>query len=265
MLTKSILAAGAVLSLAAAVPMNKRDIVWVTATQEDIVTVDVTTTVWLEPGETPPAYHHHQHHHKSTYTSHIKSTVTVPAYSPSSPAETSSPVPESSHVAPTPSSVATTPTTSAYVTPTTTSSVYVAPTTTAVETTPTPSAYSSAAPQPSASSGSSPSGTTHTGDITYYAPGLGSCGVTNGPSDHIVAMAENVMVAAMDAAGTSTNDNPLCGKSITISYGGKTATATIEDTCPGCAGYSLDLTPTLFEEFATLGTGRVSGVEWWYN
>lgn len=263
MLTKSILAAGAVLSLAAAVPMNKRDIVWVTATQEDIVTVDVTTTVWLEPGETPPAYHHHQHHHKSTYTSHIKSTVTVPAYSPSSPAETSLPVPESSYVAPTPSSVATTPTTSAYVAPTTTSSAYVAPTTTAVETTPTPSAYSSAAPQPSASAApASPSGGSHTGDLTYYTPGLGSCGWTSTGSDLIVALAEDMMEPE---DGANPNDNPLCGRMITISYGGATAQAKIVDTCPGCSGAGLDLSPTLFQKFAALGVGRLTGATWSYS
>lgn len=74
------------------------------------------------------------------------------------------------------------------------------------------------------------------------------------------------MEQALASSGVAnTNDNPLCGKSITISYGGKTAQATIEDTCPGCSGASLDLTPSLFEVFADLSVGRVSGVQWSYN
>lgn len=100
----------------------------------------------------------------------------------------------------------------------------------------------------------------NSGDITYYAPGLGSCGITNGPSDMIVALAADMMTGYANP-----NDNPNCGKSITISYNGVTATATIEDTCEACTGASIDLTPSLFEKFAPLGVGRVSGVEWWFN
>lgn len=67
------------------------------------------------------------------------------------------------------------------------------------------------------------------------------------------------------AGGANPNENPLCGKSITISHGGVTATATIMDTCPGCSGASLDLTPSLFEKFGQLAEGRISGVQWSYN
>ena len=76
----------------------------------------------------------------------------------------------------------------------------------------------------------------------------------------IVALAADMM-----SGSANPNANPNCGKSITISYGGKTAVATIEDTCPGCAGAGLDLTPALFQQFADLGVGRVAGVEWWFN
>jgi hypothetical protein len=65
--------------------------------------------------------------------------------------------------------------------------------------------------------------------------------------------------------GGNPNSNPLCGRSITITYGGKTAQATIEDTCQQCAWGSLDLTPSLSQVFADLEVGRVSGVQWWYN
>ncbi|KAK5140936.1 hypothetical protein LTR04_002793 [Oleoguttula sp. CCFEE 6159] len=49
----SIIALSSVLSLVAAVPFQKRDIVWVTETAEVVETVAVTTTVWVDyPGPT---------------------------------------------------------------------------------------------------------------------------------------------------------------------------------------------------------------------
>lgn len=69
----------------------------------------------------------------------------------------------------------------------------------------------------------------------------------------------------MMANGANPNNNPKCGAEITISYNGVTQTAKIVDTCPGCSGADLDLTPTLFEKFAPKSEGRVSGVEWWFN
>lgn len=273
MLTKTILAAGALISMVAAVPLqqNKREVVWETKVEEAYVTVDVTTTIWLNPGETPPVvpaggaespghYGHGNHGHKPKTTSRIKHTVTVPA--PSEQPTEVTPVPETStspYVAPVPTTtttpVAPVPTTSAPTTPAPVES------TAPVESS-TPPAYT--APQPTQPSGGAPSGQTFTGDLTYYAPGLGSCGETNSDSEAIVALAENMMSAMTPASGNP-NDNPLCGKSITISYGGKTATAKIMDTCPGCANGGLDLTSSLFEVFAPLGEGRLTGMKWWYN
>ena len=273
MFTNSLFAAGALLSLVAAVPMqqNKRDVVWVTETQEDVVTVPVTKTVWIEPGETPPtAPGHYGHGHKSQWTSHIKSTVTVPAASPSSPAETS---PVSTYVAPTTSSSEEAPApTSTYVAPT---STYVAPTSTYVAPSPTtptstyeaPSTTSEAAPAQTSSysgGGGSGSGQSYSGDLTYYTPGLGSCGKTNSGSDMIVAVAEDIMTQFIPSNGNP-NDNTLCGKQITITANGVTQTATIEDTCPGCADGGLDLTPTLFQKFDALSVGRITGMTWTMN
>lgn len=267
MLAKTIVAAGALLSMAAAVPMqqqNKRDVVWETKIEEAYVTVDVTTTVWLNPGETPPigpaggdgapghfGHGHHGNHHTKV-TSKIKSTITVPGPS-EQPTEPASP-PETTSTSAPPA-----PTTSTYVAP--------APSTPAPAPS-SPAPVSSAPPAdsspPSNGGGSAPSGQTYTGDLTYYTPGLGSCGVTNTASQNIVALAEGMMSAMTPASGNP-NANPLCGKSITISYGGKTATATIMDTCPGCANGGLDLTPSLFEVFAPLSEGRLTGMKWWYN
>lgn len=267
MLTKTIFVAGALLSLAAAIPMqqNKRNIVWETKIEEAVVTIDVTTTIWLHPGETPPVApagnvpgHYGHKHHGNNHQPHPSPPNTTPVAAPSSPVETSAAPP---YVAPTTSAAPPAPPAS---------SPYVAPSPTTPATTPaaaptsTVPAYSPPAASPSSPPPSSGgNGQTYTGDLTYYTPGLGSCGVTNSASDAIVALAEGMMTAAQ--VGGNPNANPLCGKSITISYGGVEKTATIMDTCPGCSGGSLDLTPTLFADFAPLSQGRLTGMKWWYN
>ena len=66
--------------------------------------------------------------------------------------------------------------------------------------------------------------------------------------------------------GANPNANPKCGQSITIEYNGVQKTATIQDTCPGCqTDYDLDMSPSLFQEFASEGTGRIFNVKWWFN
>lgn len=64
------------------------------------------------------------------------------------------------------------------------------------------------------------------GDMTYYSPGLGSCGGTNGDNDAVVAL--------------SASQSGYCGKSIKIHYSGKTATAKVVDKCPGCGSGSIE-------------------------
>lgn len=86
------------------------------------------------------------------------------------------------------------------------------------------------------------------GEATYYATGLGACGGTNQDSDFIVAL--NAPQYGNGYPG------PECGKQVSISYNGKTTTATIVDKCPGCAYGDLDMSPSLFEFFADKGVGR---------
>ncbi|KAF8217375.1 hypothetical protein K438DRAFT_1455643, partial [Mycena galopus ATCC 62051] len=51
-----------------------------------------------------------------------------------------------------------------------------------------------------------------------------------------------------------------CFKQITMTYNGKTATATITDSCPGCpTNGGLDLSPGLFSFFADQSLGVISG------
>jgi len=53
----------------------------------------------------------------------------------------------------------------------------------------------------------------------------------------------------------------FCGKTISMTYGGRTTTATVQDTCPGCPWGGLDLSPGLFSFFAPQSVGIIYG-EW---
>ncbi|KAJ4468484.1 hypothetical protein C8R41DRAFT_871173 [Lentinula lateritia] len=83
----------------------------------------------------------------------------------------------------------------------------------------------------------SASGTTHSGDGTWYETGLGA----------IVAIGFQSF-DSYPGATANPNDNPICNQKVTIYYGGKNATATITDRCAGCAGADdLDMSPSLFD------------------
>ncbi|KAK1232986.1 hypothetical protein PQX77_003900 [Marasmius sp. AFHP31] len=94
------------------------------------------------------------------------------------------------------------------------------------------------------------------GVLTYYQTGLGACGGYNNPGDFIVAL--------NSAQYGSGYPGPNCGKSITISYGGKTQQATIVDECPTCNYGDLDCSQGLFEFFDTIDKG-VLKAQWWFN
>lgn len=276
MLFSNAFAAGALLTVASAIPLSvhhnvhehlhaKRDIEWVTTDIIEYKTEYITTTMFgahpaTQSADEFPNGLRHAHTAHRQLTHYVDHTVTV------------QPVPMTTQGF---ESMLTSAITSAQATPTEKIAGSSSPAETVATTKPavvSPAATTSAAPTraqttsapaaPSATGGSTPSGAKYTGDITYYTPGLGSCGVTNTESDHIVALAIGMMQAGYSG---NPNLNPLCGRSITISSGGKTATATITDTCPGCSDGSLDLTPSLFEVFDPLSVGRVSGVEWWFN
>jgi hypothetical protein len=85
------------------------------------------------------------------------------------------------------------------------------------------------------------------GRATFYATGLGACGENNVDSDYIVAL--------NSAQYGSGYPGPECFKQIQISANGKTATATIMDQCPSCAYGDLDLSPSLFNHFASPDDG----------
>ncbi|KAJ3579652.1 hypothetical protein NPX13_g912 [Xylaria arbuscula] len=106
----------------------------------------------------------------------------------------------------------------------------------------------------------------HSGDMTWYDPGLGACGWTNGGGDMIVAMSPGDMKCGthrktlLPLGKIPTNE---CIQIVNIKYKGKTANAKIVDKCPSCAAGSIDVSPTVFQIFEPLGTGRVH-VDWEY-
>ena len=53
---------------------------------------------------------------------------------------------------------------------------------------------------------------TWTGDLTYYAPGLGACGIDSDDGSAVVAVSHYTFDAAQ--TGSDPNQNPLCGRKI---------------------------------------------------
>lgn len=89
--------------------------------------------------------------------------------------------------------------------------------------------------------------------FTYYEGGgaLGSCGSPVNDDGFTVALNAEEMGMKVPSA--------LCYTTITITYQGKSAQATIVDTCPGCPLGGLDLTPALFAFFADISVGVITG------
>lgn len=67
------------------------------------------------------------------------------------------------------------------------------------------------------------------GKMTYYAPGLGACGVVHGDGDMVAAVGTAVFDPHTPAGNP--NHNTLCGQSVNISRNGKTVTVQIWDRC----------------------------------
>jgi len=132
-----------------------------------------------------------------------------------------------------------------------------------------PTASSPAAPaatSSSSSSGSSSSGQTYTGQATWYEVDDGAqvaCGGSYAESDYIAAVSWGMF----DQFGASANPNssPMCGKSLTATYQGKSVTVKVVDKCQGCATDDIDLTSSAFSQLADTSLGRLSGVTWSFD
>ncbi|OLN86231.1 Papain inhibitor [Colletotrichum chlorophyti] len=105
---------------------------------------------------------------------------------------------------------------------------------------------------------------THTGDLTYYQPGLGACGQTDGEGDMIVSVSHYVWDEIQ--SGGNPNNNPLCGKKIRVRRDGEgSVDVTVVDRCTGCKPTDLDLSPAAFDRLANRDEGRVTGTWSWLD
>ncbi|KAK1654304.1 RlpA-like double-psi beta-barrel-protein domain-containing protein-containing protein [Colletotrichum phormii] len=245
---------------------------WVYETVWETVYADSTSTVWVSsdvpstssalPTTSVPAQFF-EPADQSSYTTLSTSTK---------PSAVASPIKESTQQqAPAPVPTTTSAPAPAPQTPTpepvpTSTSVYVAP-----APVPTTSTTPAPAPQPTTSqpapastsaasggSGGGSGGTTHTGDLTYYAVGLGACGEDDSGKDNT----ENIVAVSHLVMGAQSNGNPYCGKKVQITCDGKTTTATVRDKCMGCKAEDIDVSEKAFLDlFGSLGVGRGT-VEW---
>ncbi|RYO93141.1 hypothetical protein DL766_004831 [Monosporascus sp. MC13-8B] len=114
-----------------------------------------------------------------------------------------------------------------------------------------------------------------TGDLTYYDPGLGACGVVSGGGDAVCAVSHEVFDAAAKEEGVAANPNanPLCGRRIRVECGAAGACARgnrsvdveVVDRCVRCSPTDLDLSPSAFERLAPRDSGRVVGSWAWLD
>ncbi|KZP20854.1 hypothetical protein FIBSPDRAFT_696712, partial [Athelia psychrophila] len=86
------------------------------------------------------------------------------------------------------------------------------------------------------------------GQFTYFDDGMGACGHESQPGDFIVAMNSGQY-----------DGGKYCGQTISITYNGKTAQATVVDECPGCGPNGLDMSTGLFQFFAPESKGVLEG------
>ncbi|KII84079.1 hypothetical protein PLICRDRAFT_179760 [Plicaturopsis crispa FD-325 SS-3] len=99
------------------------------------------------------------------------------------------------------------------------------------------------------------------GSGTYYAPGLGACGIPNTASDLIVA-ASAQFFDTYPGATPNPNNNPICRRGIIVSYQGRSVQAAVTDRCAGCAGlYDIDMSPAVFDQLAPEAVGRIE-ISW---
>lgn len=101
----------------------------------------------------------------------------------------------------------------------------------------------------------------YAGDGTYYNPGLGACGRTDGDNDMVVAIAWRLYDSFQ--TGSDPNQNPVCGRKVRARRIGKTEgiEVIIVDRCTGCEVQDLDFSPKAFAMLGDEAEGRI-GIEW---
>ncbi|OJD21173.1 hypothetical protein ACJ73_07492 [Blastomyces percursus] len=99
----------------------------------------------------------------------------------------------------------------------------------------------------------------YTGDLTYYDPGLGACGIKSAAGEPVCAVSQYLYDAV--AVGTNPNANPLCGKRVRLRRAGRSVDVTVVDRCVGCQPNDIDVSLSVFTQLALEEQGRVD-VQW---
>src|SRR2546421_2010150 len=259
--SKYLIASIVLSAIALAAPLVQRDVVTDIVTETVWTTLDVTTTIYNDamPATTAPAVTTSPAVQMTTVeTSTSTPTTLVPMTTPAAPVSSSTPGAEffsTSTTAPVANAAgagAATPTAVARGTSTWTSS-------SAPVASPAIIAQSISASTSGTCEGEN---NACIGDVTHWDGGLGACG-NNVDTNNELAVA--LPYAFM---GTASNNNPYCGRSITLynPTSGTTVQATVREKCMGCVGRAIDCTDILFNQITdNLGDGRMSGIEWWLN
>ena len=301
MKTVSIAILASILPFTAAVPLEKRVLVYHTVTNVVVQTVDVITTVWVNPTLPSPKVqinnhmknqHAHLHAHKNKEKIQQSPPAQNPAPAPapaaaqpqSSPQEVHQPPPVPQPAAPV---IPDTPKEAAYVPQPQAPAPAPAP---APQPQPQPQAVApqpavaapqpqpqAVAPQPAAPAPAPVAQTKSKENVGTGSGGTGNCGQVGQPCSGEITFYdtglgacgttddgrnENVFALAHGMMGTQSNGNPFCGRRAEVTLDGKTVVGKLVDKCMGCTGQDIDLSHKMFQALADEGRGRVSGVSW---
>ncbi|KAH7345784.1 hypothetical protein B0J17DRAFT_624891 [Rhizoctonia solani] len=107
---------------------------------------------------------------------------------------------------------------------------------------------------------------THTGQLTYFSIGLGACGWTNSDTEWVAAISHELYDNWPGYAGGNPNNNPVTiAVSLSVYRRRQDHPSRNVDRCEGCALWDLDLSPSAFQQFAPLASGRLYGATWHFN
>jgi hypothetical protein len=111
-------------------------------------------------------------------------------------------------------------------------------------------------------------GQVYTGDLTFYTPALGACGLVSTSEEAVCAVSHYTWDAVQQ--GGNPNTNPLCGlklrvtrNAVELGGGNRTIDVTVVDRCEACEPNDIDLSPKMFNELALEQQGRVKATWSW--
>ncbi|OQE36057.1 hypothetical protein PENCOP_c012G06067 [Penicillium coprophilum] len=277
-ITKTLALVGAFFALTGySAPVAKRAVVWETVTDIVWTTVDVTVTVYPQATHTATvvpvvanavtttAAAVQQEKAAPTTTSATTSSTTTSSVTTSSSTTTAAAAPtaealvkEQEKVVPTTTSstAAPAPTVEAYSAP---APVVEADTTAPATSRTTKKETNTESTGSSGHTGACSEGSPCSGEITFYdtattSTNPSSCGTTNdGTVENVLALPHGIMT------------DSDCGKTVTITYNGQTATGIVVDKCMGCDNGSVDLSRHLFGQLASMDKGRADGAKWYIH